>query len=256
MVGSISYSSDSGSPPRLILCCYEICRSWISEVCSWSYLWCHHIGCIPRNGYLSLSLPVSSSLIEVEIIYFNSYWHQSCVQGLVHKSLLINTSWSRLQGLFGRGESCLLRQKACGIKTSSSKTSLQIVARYSKALSTMPGQQFLCTQGMLLWAPLASLDYFSWGLAMKSRLWILFVNVIFSGVVGFILCATEGPPVDFKHPINPIDAVPNHGVAKGPPKFYNAEVIFDIQDWFHVHSTMYTESWSLKEVAVVLLLFR
>lgn len=106
------------------------------------------------------------------------------------------------------------------------------------------------------YAPLGSLDYFSWGLAMKSRLWILFVNVIFSGVVGFILCATEGPPVDFKHPINPIDAVPNHGVAKGPPKFYNAEVIFDIQDWFHVHSTMYTESWFLKEVAVVLLLFR
>ncbi|RVW52866.1 Spermidine synthase [Vitis vinifera] len=50
------------------------------------------------------------------------------------------------------------------------------------------------------------------------------VPVYSSGVVGFILCATEGPPVDFKHPINPIDAVPNHGVAKGPPKFYNAEV--------------------------------
>ncbi|CBI15057.3 spermidine synthase 2 [Vitis vinifera] len=50
------------------------------------------------------------------------------------------------------------------------------------------------------------------------------VPVYSSGVVGFILCATEGPPVDFKHPINPIDAVPNHGVAKGPPKFYNSEV--------------------------------
>lgn len=53
----------------------------------------------------------------------------------------------------------------------------------------------------------------------------IIVNVVFSGVVGFMLCATEGPPVDFKHPINPIDAVPNHGVTKGPPKFYNSEVI-------------------------------
>ncbi|XP_057951744.1 spermidine synthase 2-like [Malania oleifera] len=45
-----------------------------------------------------------------------------------------------------------------------------------------------------------------------------------SGVIGFMLCSTEGPPVDFKHPINPIDAKENHGVAKGPPKFYNSEI--------------------------------
>ncbi|KAL0378514.1 UNVERIFIED_CONTAM: Spermine synthase [Sesamum radiatum] len=26
-----------------------------------------------------------------------------------------------------------------------------------------------------------------------------------NGVIGFLLCVTEGPPVDFKHPINPIE---------------------------------------------------
>lgn len=46
-----------------------------------------------------------------------------------------------------------------------------------------------------------------------------------SGVIGFMLCSTEGPPVNFKHPINPLN--PKHnGVAKGPPKFYNSEVIY------------------------------
>ncbi|XP_061338601.1 spermidine synthase 1-like [Gastrolobium bilobum] len=44
-----------------------------------------------------------------------------------------------------------------------------------------------------------------------------------SGVIGFMLCSTEGPPVNFKHPINPLN--PEHnGVAKGPPKFYNPEI--------------------------------
>ncbi|BFG20266.1 hypothetical protein CerSpe_065410 [Prunus speciosa] len=44
-----------------------------------------------------------------------------------------------------------------------------------------------------------------------------------SGIIGFMLCATEGPPVHFKHPINPLNPE-NHGVAKGPPKFYNAQM--------------------------------
>ncbi|GKV18901.1 hypothetical protein SLE2022_368770 [Rubroshorea leprosula] len=45
-----------------------------------------------------------------------------------------------------------------------------------------------------------------------------------SGVIGFMLCSTEGPHVDFKNPINPIN--PDHvsGVAEGPLKFYNSEV--------------------------------
>ncbi|ESR51665.1 spermidine synthase 1 [Citrus sinensis] len=46
-----------------------------------------------------------------------------------------------------------------------------------------------------------------------------------SGVIGFMLCSTEGPPVDFKHPVNPIDADDSHcNSSKGPLKFYNSEI--------------------------------
>ncbi|KAM3751666.1 hypothetical protein ACB098_04G127200 [Castanea mollissima] len=44
-----------------------------------------------------------------------------------------------------------------------------------------------------------------------------------SGLIGFMLCSSEGPPVDFKHPINPLNPE-SYGVAKGPPKFYNSEI--------------------------------
>ncbi|XP_031737628.1 spermidine synthase 1 isoform X2 [Cucumis sativus] len=46
-----------------------------------------------------------------------------------------------------------------------------------------------------------------------------------SGVIGFLLCSTQGPKdVDFKNPINPIDSNTNFGVATQPLKFYNSEV--------------------------------
>ncbi|KAF8037166.1 hypothetical protein BT93_B0163 [Corymbia citriodora subsp. variegata] len=48
-----------------------------------------------------------------------------------------------------------------------------------------------------------------------------------SGVIGFLLCSTEGPHVDFTRPANPLDhhdAGSSFGVAKEPPKFYNAEM--------------------------------
>ncbi|XP_040990839.1 spermidine synthase 1-like isoform X2 [Juglans microcarpa x Juglans regia] len=45
-----------------------------------------------------------------------------------------------------------------------------------------------------------------------------------SGVIGFLLCSTEGPPVNFKIPINAIDPNEIYGVAKTPLKFYNSEV--------------------------------
>lgn len=45
-----------------------------------------------------------------------------------------------------------------------------------------------------------------------------------SGVIGFMLCSTEGPPVDFRHPVNPIDEKDEQSKAKGPLKFYNAEI--------------------------------
>ncbi|KAG5046268.1 hypothetical protein AAZX31_06G175800 [Glycine max] len=44
-----------------------------------------------------------------------------------------------------------------------------------------------------------------------------------SGVIGFLLCSTEGPFVDFRNPINPIDPE-NYGISKQPLKFYNSEV--------------------------------
>ncbi|XP_065876181.1 spermidine synthase 2-like [Euphorbia lathyris] len=44
-----------------------------------------------------------------------------------------------------------------------------------------------------------------------------------SGMIGFMVCSTEGPPVDFKHPINPLNPE-NYGVANGPPLYYNSEV--------------------------------
>ncbi|KAK4841360.1 hypothetical protein QYF36_003235 [Acer negundo] len=45
-----------------------------------------------------------------------------------------------------------------------------------------------------------------------------------SGMIGFMLCSTEGPAVDFKHPVNPIDADDSHSKSRGPLKFYNKEI--------------------------------
>ena len=44
-----------------------------------------------------------------------------------------------------------------------------------------------------------------------------------SGVIGFMLCSTEGPSVDFKHPVNPVE-VNGIDTAKSPLKFYNSEI--------------------------------
>ncbi|CAI8587616.1 unnamed protein product [Vicia faba] len=44
-----------------------------------------------------------------------------------------------------------------------------------------------------------------------------------SGMIGFMLCSTEGPSVDFKHPVNPIDENDCQQVAR-PLKFYNREI--------------------------------
>lgn len=45
-----------------------------------------------------------------------------------------------------------------------------------------------------------------------------------SGVIGFMLCSTEGPPVDFQHPVNPIEENKDPCKVKGPLKFYNSEI--------------------------------
>uniref|UniRef100_A0A803LB90 PABS domain-containing protein n=1 Tax=Chenopodium quinoa TaxID=63459 RepID=A0A803LB90_CHEQI len=44
-----------------------------------------------------------------------------------------------------------------------------------------------------------------------------------SGVIGYMLCSTEGPPVDFLHPVNPLDEKENSGISNQPLKFYNSE---------------------------------
>lgn len=60
--------------------------------------------------------------------------------------------------------------------------------------------------------------------AYMMLMFLLLINLCFSGVIGFMLCSTEGPPVDFKHPVNPIDANDSQSKSKGPLKFYNSEV--------------------------------
>ncbi|XP_020580833.1 spermidine synthase 1 isoform X2 [Phalaenopsis equestris] len=45
-----------------------------------------------------------------------------------------------------------------------------------------------------------------------------------SGVIGFMLCSTEGPPVDFQRPVHKIDENDELNKCKGPLKFYNPEI--------------------------------
>lgn len=44
-----------------------------------------------------------------------------------------------------------------------------------------------------------------------------------SGVIGFLLCSTEGPTVDFRNPVNPIEKL-GHLKSKRELKFYNSEM--------------------------------
>ncbi|KAJ3693260.1 hypothetical protein LUZ60_008740 [Juncus effusus] len=45
-----------------------------------------------------------------------------------------------------------------------------------------------------------------------------------SGVIGFMLCSTEGPKVDFQNPVFNIDEDESSNKSKGPLKFYNSEI--------------------------------
>ncbi|KAD4585927.1 hypothetical protein E3N88_23528 [Mikania micrantha] len=45
-----------------------------------------------------------------------------------------------------------------------------------------------------------------------------------SGVIGFILCSTEGPPVDFKNPVNPIEKLEGAFENAKEPRFYNTQI--------------------------------
>jgi len=52
---------------------------------------------------------------------------------------------------------------------------------------------------------------------------ISFIFFCYSGMIGFMLCSTEGPLVDFKHPVNPMDENKCQKSVR-PLKFYNSEV--------------------------------
>ncbi|XVE58391.1 hypothetical protein DITRI_Ditri04bG0166100 [Diplodiscus trichospermus] len=45
-----------------------------------------------------------------------------------------------------------------------------------------------------------------------------------SGVIGFLICSTEGPPVDFLNPINPIEKLDGACHHKRELRFYNSEM--------------------------------
>lgn len=51
-----------------------------------------------------------------------------------------------------------------------------------------------------------------------------FLCLACSGVIGFLLCSTEGPAVDFLHPINPIEKLEGAIQYRRELKFYNSEV--------------------------------
>ncbi|KAK4838605.1 hypothetical protein QYF36_015018 [Acer negundo] len=45
-----------------------------------------------------------------------------------------------------------------------------------------------------------------------------------SGVIGFLICSREGPPVDFINPINPIEKIEGAVKHKRELRFYNSEI--------------------------------
>lgn len=45
-----------------------------------------------------------------------------------------------------------------------------------------------------------------------------------SGAIGFVICSTEGPAVDFRSPVNPIEGQKVATKPRGPLKFYNSEM--------------------------------
>ncbi|XP_044479695.1 spermidine synthase 1-like [Mangifera indica] len=86
----------------------------------------------------------------------------------------------------------------------------------------------MCTQAESLWYPALSIEDLVGNCrrvfkGSASYAWTI-VPTYPSGVIGFMLCSTEGPFVDFKHPVNPLDPKQTSGVAKEPLKFYDSEV--------------------------------
>jgi hypothetical protein len=73
--------------------------------------------------------------------------------------------------------------------------------------------------------------YPRYALLMLTELVFLFSHMYLtcfyhSGVIGFMLCSTEGPTVDFQHPVFNIEEDEHSTKSKGLLKFYNSEVRF------------------------------
>jgi spermidine synthase len=73
--------------------------------------------------------------------------------------------------------------------------------------------------------------YPRYALLMLTELVFLFSHMYLtcfyhSGVIGFMLCSTEGPAVDFQHPVFNIEEDEHSTKLKGLLKFYNSEVCF------------------------------
>lgn len=69
--------------------------------------------------------------------------------------------------------------------------------------------------------------------------------VLCSGVIGFLLCSTEGPFVDFKHPVNPIEKLEGALQHQRELKFYNSEVTCSTSKQFHIATHNITNKHSL-----------
>ncbi|XP_070055872.1 spermidine synthase 1 isoform X2 [Nicotiana tomentosiformis] len=86
----------------------------------------------------------------------------------------------------------------------------------------------ICTQAESIWLHMDIIEHI---LANCRQIFKGSVNYAWttvptypSGVIGFMLCSTEGPAVDFKNPTNPIDTDDSHTKTRGPLKFYNSEI--------------------------------
>jgi len=55
---------------------------------------------------------------------------------------------------------------------------------------------------------------------------IILIYNICSGAIGFVICSTEGPLVDFKNPVNKVDVDIISTKSESPLKYYNSEVLF------------------------------
>jgi len=74
---------------------------------------------------------------------------------------------------------------------------------------------------------------------LSGTIWIC------SGVIGFLLCAKEGPPVNFLTPVNPIEKIQGATKAGKELRFYNSEVFYVI---IMFHLFHFKEIFSTKPV--------